>query len=544
MISVDRSALRAAAFILSAWIGLLLLELVGITVAVDFGSLWGELNSSSWWQRVVSQAGQIPRVLIASAVAALVHGGLAWRDELLRCSDTNRTFRAGLMVRFLLHAAVFGAFAILSIKLAAINFAKGQPVVIFLWLGFAALVGLSWVSILLPPVEWRGFLQRRGGSLLVGLAVGLVAWGAGLATEKLWKPMAFATLQIVRMLITPFSRSNLVYDASDYVIGTEDYAVRIAPACSGYEGIGLVWVILGSYLWFFRNEMRFPRSLILLPLGTIFIWLANALRIAVLIEIGIHVSPTIASGGFHSQAGWIALNVVIFGLILIAGRVSWLRKQPANADRVADYPAAPYLLPLVAMVGLMMATAALTEGFDRFYFVRGLGAGILLLVYRKRYSSLGLNSPFIASVAGLLVLGIWLGLERADVTAGETLRSHVMAMSSISRIAWIAARVIGSCLVVPFVEEIALRGFFARRIEKEDFEAVDPRTLSPIAIVVSSLAFGAMHQRFIAGSLAGLVYGLVYRYRGSLGDAVLAHAVTNSVIAGLVLFGGEWYLWT
>ncbi|MGA2431760.1 MAG: CAAX prenyl protease-related protein, partial [Candidatus Acidiferrum sp.] len=88
------------------------------------------------------------------------------------------------------------------------------------------------------------------------------------------------------------------------------------------------------------------------------------------------------------------------------------------------------------------------------------------------------------------------------------------------------------------------RGYLLRRIDGADFESVSFAKLSPIALAVSSLAFGSMHgSRWLAGSLAGLAYALVLRRRGRIGEAVAAHAVTNALLAVWVMARGEWGLW-
>ncbi len=51
-------------------------------------------------------------------------------------------------------------------------------------------------------------------------------------------------------------------------LGTRTFQVEIAKECAGYEGIGLMWVTLGAYLWVFRARLRFPHALLLLPIGT------------------------------------------------------------------------------------------------------------------------------------------------------------------------------------------------------------------------------------------------------------------------------------
>jgi membrane protease YdiL (CAAX protease family) len=55
--------------------------------------------------------------------------------------------------------------------------------------------------------------------------------------------------------------------------------------------------------------------------------------------------------------------------------------------------------------------------------------------------------------------------------------------------------------------------------------------------------FGALHARWLAGALAGMLYAVAVYRRGELADAVLAHATTNALIAAYVLATGTWSLW-
>jgi membrane protease YdiL (CAAX protease family) len=47
----------------------------------------------------------------------------------------------------------------------------------------------------------------------------------------------------------------------------------------------------------------------------------------------------------------------------------------------------------------------------------------------------------------------------------------------------------------------------------------------------------------LAGTIAGLLYAAVFLRRGRIGDAVVAHATTNALLAGYVLLWGKWSLW-
>ena len=99
-------------------------------------------------------------------------------------------------------------------------------------------------------------------------------------------------------------------------------------------------------------------------------------------------------------------------------------------------------------------------------------------------------------------------------------------------------------MVVPIAEEWAFRGYLTRRLIAADFESVPPGRFTWVSFLLSSAAFGLLHGRWLAGMLAGLIYaGLTYR-RGRVGDAALAHAVTNGLIAATVLATGDWTMWS
>ena len=58
------------------------------------------------------------------------------------------------------------------------------------------------------------------------------------------------------------------------------------------------------------------------------------------------------------------------------------------------------------------------------------------------------------------------------------------------------------------------------------------------------MAFGILRgQHWTAGILAGLAYAAVLRFRGRIGDAVAAHAVSNLLPAAWVLLRGDWAEW-
>ena len=62
--------------------------------------------------------------------------------------------------------------------------------------------------------------------------------------------------------------------------------------------------------------------------GIAAIWVLNALRIAVLVSIGAHVSPAVAVQGFHSEAGWIGFLIVTLSSMAVSQRMPFFAAQP------------------------------------------------------------------------------------------------------------------------------------------------------------------------------------------------------------------------
>ena len=69
------------------------------------------------------------------------------------------------------------------------------------------------------------------------------------------------------------------------------------------------------------------------------------------------------------------------------------------------------------------------------------------------------------------------------------------------------------------------RGYVLQRIDRGGM------MLRILAIAVSSALFAALHGRWIAAGLAGLVFALVMLRRGKVGDAVQSHLAANLVVA-------------
>ncbi len=410
---------------------------------------------------------------------------------------------------------------------------------------FAALAFLSW------PV-WVQLIRRTLHLWVYATIAVFSAIAAGPYLQRwLWEPglAVQLTLRLAKMILSPFVLVTTA-DASRAVLGTANFRVEILPGCSGVEGIGLVLVFVTLWLIVFRKECRFPQSLLLIPFGVALIFFLNAVRIAALILIGDAGAGDIAINGFHSQAGWIAFSLVCVGFCAAIQRVPWFSSaEPVRNDARATQhnPSAAYLVPFLAIMGASMVTNAVkgTDGFEWLYPLRLAAAVVALWIFRRSYAALDWKFDWMAPATGVCVFAIWIAFDRSTSVASDLAISSALSDSSSAvRGMWLALRVLAAIVTVPLAEELAFRGFLMRRLISEHFESVSMRRFSWCAVLVTTVIFGILHGGFwIAGTVAGILFALLTIRRGRIGDAVMAHASANALLAAYVILFHKWHLW-
>jgi len=400
----------------------------------------------------------------------------------------------------------------------------------------------------LPAAAWVQLVRKTGYLWAYSLAAVVSACAAGNMVRRLWQPASYLTLHISKMLLGLFV-SGVIADPATMTIGTPRFHVEIAPQCSGLEGVGLILAFGILWLLVFRKECQFPRSLVLIPFGITLIFLLNSVRIAALVLIGNAGAEQVALGGFHSQAGWIAFSAVGVGFCFVVQRVPWFTTRPPtweSLDTARHNPTAAFLLPFLAILaaGMIASAAKSTGDLEWLYPLRLVAAVGMLWVFRRSYASLSWRCDWVAPVVGAIVFAVWIGLDHASPNVDRAFSDVLMTYSASARVVWIAVRVLAAVVTVPLSEELAFRGYLMRRLVSSDFEAVCFRRFSWFALLASSVIFGLLHGGYwIAGIIAGILLGLVVIRRGRIGDAVVAHATANALLAVYVLIYHKWHLW-
>jgi exosortase E/protease (VPEID-CTERM system) len=522
-------------------VGLLVAELVFFSVQFDTGTL---MASDAWWAWVILRIPQLLRVgIVALAAMGLFHG--AALAKIIRSGypdhASSRWFPWVIM-----HVGVLIGFYLLTEPVLEGGLDPTLPVGWVLAWAVLGIAVLACIALAFFPARLWVILVRRGWPGLVGGATaGLAAWWAGHLVTNLWEPLSEGTLWVVHQLLT-LVYSSTVYDPENLQVGTETFSVIVAAECSGYEGIGLLWVFLAGYCWLFRHRLRFPHVLLLFPVGTAVIWLFNALRIALLITIGDWGWENVARGGFHSQAGWLAFIAVALGLSAAAGR--WEIFQGSRSNTCAEpggNPAAPYLMPFLVAMGAGMVAAAFSGTFNQWAPLRLLAVTPVLWWFRRTYAEFSWVPSWQAVAVGAATAAAWLLLVPADPASAAKVIAGLDSLPKAGAALWLILQTIGYVVMVPMVEELAFRGYLTRRLQARDFRLVPLSQFTWPSFLISSAAFGALHGPcWLPACLAGILFALVLYHRGSLVDAIVAHATTNGLIATYVFCTGQWSLWS
>ena len=104
-------------------------------------------------------------------------------------------------------------------------------------------------------------------------------------------------------------------------------------------------------------------------------------------------------------------------------------------------------------------------------------------------------------------------------------------------------RLAGSALVIAPIEEFFWRGLAYRWLIGRDFTKIDLGTLRWPILLAVSVCFGLEHDRWLAGIVAGLAYGLLMIRTRDIWAAVAAHVVTNFLLGLYVLAMGAYRFW-
>lgn len=219
-----------------------------------------------------------------------------------------------------------------------------------------------------------------------------------------------------------------------------------------------------------------------------------------------------------------------------------LRRQLTNP------PWRPRVIPFVVFLLLTSCQGWFGDSSRYwFYLAKTITAAFLLWPTWKFVPEMRFAFSWLGVGTGILVFALWVGLDGFYPKMGSpgVAWNPNDAFGQGTPAAWffIAARLAGSTLLVPLLEEAFFRSFFYRTLIRGEFQSVPLATFQLFPFVAVSVVFGFEHYQWLPGILCGLAFQGLVCLKGRLGDAITAHAVANFLLGLWVIGRGAWNFW-
>ena len=232
------------------------------------------------------------------------------------------------------------------------------------------------------------------------------------------------------------------------------------------------------------------------------------------------------------------------------------------ADRWADRPEVPYILPFMAYLLVMLPGSFGTLGgidWEKLwktylpleYAIKCAAAALLMWYFWPWYTRVSWRRLDLGVIAGLFGTALWVASEYACQYLGIAGRPDpakfynpdIMLGQGWQAWVYLCIRVTGPALVVPVMEELFFRDFAQRAlIRGYRFQDIPVGTFTWSSLLIMSVLFGINHgfDYFIPGLLYGLLMGVLVIRTKSLGACIVAHGVTNWTLYLYVIYRGDW----
>jgi len=214
------------------------------------------------------------------------------------------------------------------------------------------------------------------------------------------------------------------------------------------------------------------------------------------------------------------------------------------------HAAVPYIFPFLIFIGLLVVQQIVPfPPWLRFAISMAAILAVSLPALRIRPSS-----PLLSIAVGLGVFVVWIA---PDLISPAWHHSIVFDNAIVGHPSgntppdlkndpiFLFFRIAISVIAVPVIEELFWRGWLMRwLIDAQHFERVPLGTYAPAAFWLVALLFASEHGSFWdVGLLAGIVFNWWMIRTRNLWDCILAHAVTNGILAAYVIGAGQWQYW-
>ena len=213
---------------------------------------------------------------------------------------------------------------------------------------------------------------------------------------------------------------------------------------------------------------------------------------------------------------------------------------------------AAYVAPFLTFVGVMAIEKSLSLPVAYWYPLRFVLSLAVLLYFSWPYLNFRPGAPLASIGVGIAVFLIWIGPDQLFGYRHSWLFENAITGNASSSLpgelhghtAFLVLRSISSLALVPVIEELFWRGWMMRWLIDQQFTKVPLGRYAAGSFWLVAVLFATEHGPYWeVGLAAGIIYNWWIVRTRNLADCILAHGVTNGLLAAWVLATAQWQYW-
>jgi CAAX prenyl protease-like protein len=188
------------------------------------------------------------------------------------------------------------------------------------------------------------------------------------------------------------------------------------------------------------------------------------------------------------------------------------------------------------------------------YLAKTIVVATMLILFRHHYTRIRWNHWWLGVIVGVVGIFQWVPMQLwlqnhfaffHPPAPDAIFNPYRDIVSPPMQTAFIAVRILGAVLLVPVMEELFWRDFLWRQIlAPNDFKLAQVGEWGWAPFLIVSGAFALVHGNWWLTSIVwALMVGGLLVYTKSLGACIIAHAITNLLLAVYVLRTHDWTFW-
>ncbi len=206
--------------------------------------------------------------------------------------------------------------------------------------------------------------------------------------------------------------------------------------------------------------------------------------------------------------------------------------------------ALPFIAPLFLFMLFLCVQGFCPNQHYVLYPIATISVAAVFACYWHSLPSLVPSAPIASIGIGIVCVIAWIGLDPILVHYDQPLIGRNPFLLYPAGIAWtlFGFRLAGIAICVPIMEELFWRGFLMRWLIKDDFTSIPMGTYRPMSFWATAACFASVHgSQWPLAVVVGIIYGVWFVKTKSLGNVVLAHGITNLLLALYCLFTNDWH---